>query len=47
LNGRKATKDYTPKEWGHNKHTYSNRKVFWDAVLTLMARGYMPYGAID
>ena len=32
LGGQKAAKFYTEKERGANKHTYSRRKVFWDAV---------------
>ena len=34
-------------ERGQKKHTYSRRRVFWDAVVKLMARGYMADSAID
>ena len=47
LDGGKAAKDYTAVERGRNKHTYSRRRVFWDAVVKLMARGYMADSAID
>ena len=47
LDGGKAAKDYTAVERGSNKHTYSRRRVFWDAVVKLMARGYMADSAID
>ena len=50
LDGRKAAKaakDYTAVVRGRNKHTYSCRRVFWDAVVKLMARGYTADSAID
>ncbi len=47
LDGGKAAKDYTAVERGRNKHTYSRRRVLWDAVVKLMARGYMADSAID
>ncbi len=47
LDGGKAAKDYTAVECGRNKHTYLRRRVFWDAVVKLMARGYMADSAID
>jgi hypothetical protein len=47
LDGGKAAKDYTAVERGRNKHTYSRRRVFWDAVVKLMARGYTSDSAID
>ena len=47
LDGGKAAKDYTAVERGRNKHTYSRRRVFWDAVVKLMARGYTADSAID
>jgi hypothetical protein len=47
LDGGKAAKDYTAVERGRNKHTYSRRRVFWDSVVKLVARGYMADSAID
>ena len=47
LDGGKAAKDYTAVERGRNKHTYSHRRVFWDAVVKLMARGYTADSAIN
>jgi len=47
LDGGKAAKDYTAVERGRSKHTYLRRRVFWDAVVKLMARGYTANSAID
>ena len=47
LDGGKAAKDYTAVERGRNKHIYSRMRVFWDAVVKLMARRYTADSAID
>ena len=43
----KPARDYTPAERGANKHNYSHRKVFWDAVERLIERGHTSETAID
>ena len=47
LGGQKAAKFYTNRERGVNKHTYSRRKVFWDAVEILIQRNHIAETAID
>ena len=48
VGGHKPARDYTPAERGaNNKHNYSHRKVFWDAVKRLIERGNTFDTAID
>jgi hypothetical protein len=47
LEGNKPAKMYTPAERGANKCSYCRRKVFWDAIETLMQRGASSDVAID
>ena len=47
LEGNKPAKLYTPAERGANKCSYCRRKVFWDAIETLMQRGASSDVAID
>ena len=47
MNGMKPAKDFTSHERGANKFTYCRRKVFWDAVNRLIARGHTSDTAVD
>mgnify|MGYP006196021747 FL=1 len=47
MNGMKPAKDFTSHERGANKFTYCQRKVFWDAVHQLIARGHTSDTAVD
>ena len=43
LDGQKAARDYSHTERGGvNKDNYARRKVFWNAVESLMVRGTLP-----
>ena len=43
----KPAKFFTPAERGKSKFTYSTRKIFWDLVVNMIARGYTSDTAID
>jgi len=47
LDGNKPAKDFTPQERGHVKCIYCRRKVFWDAVQMLIAKGFTWETAVD
>lgn len=47
LNGQKAAKNFTSRERGKNRFTYSRRKVFWDKVIELVRAGHTSFTAID
>ncbi len=47
LNGVKPAKDFTYHERGANKFNYSRRKVFWDAVIQMIGKGFTSDTAID
>ena len=44
LNGQKTAKNFTSRERGANRFTYSRRKVFWDKVTELIRAGHTSYG---
>jgi len=47
LNGGKPARDYTWSERGANRCAYSRRKNFWNAICSLMTKGYSADTAID
>lgn len=47
IGGRKAAKDFTPSERGHNKVRYCRRKVIWDCIAKHVNAGYTAPVAID
>ncbi|KAL3772556.1 hypothetical protein ACHAWU_006754 [Discostella pseudostelligera] len=47
LSNQKPARDFTAAERGANKHNYSRRHVFWEAVEHLIARGHTSDTAID
>ena len=47
MNGTKSAKNFPFHERGANKFTYCRRKVFWDAVIRLIARGHTSDTAVD
>ena len=47
LNGQKAAKNFTSRERGKSRFTYSRRKVFWDKVIELVRAGHTSFTAID
>ncbi len=47
LNGVKQAKDFSYHERGANKFSYSRRKVFWDAVIQMIGKGFTSDTAID
>ena len=47
VNGQIAAKNFTSRERGANRFTYSRRKVFWDKVRELVRAGHTSFTAID
>ena len=47
LHGRKPAKDFTPRERGRSKFTYSRRRNFWEIMVKLIRAGYNELTAID
>ena len=47
VNGQKAAKNFTSRERGASRFTYSRRKVFWDKVRELVRAGHTSLTAID
>jgi hypothetical protein len=47
LDGGKPVRDYTPSERGANRYTFSQHKNYWDAVGSLLIKGYSVDLAID
>ena len=47
LNGMKSAKDFTYHERGANKFNYCRRKVFWDAEIQMIGKGFTSDTAID
>ena len=47
VNGQKAAKNFTSRERGANRFTYSRRKVFWDKVRELVRAGHTSFTTID
>ncbi len=47
LDEEKPARDYTLLERGANRYAYSWRKNYWDAVGSLLTKGYSVDSAID
>lgn len=47
IGGRKPAKDFTAKERGAVKYTYSLRKPFWNLVNRMIRAGYSSDAAIE
>ena len=47
VNRGKPPRDYSPSERGANRYAYSRRKKIWNAICSLMMKGYTANTAID